>query len=551
MDIWKANRADIAVDLIERYGFCVFPAEPDSKAPATSRGVKDASNDTDVVRSWFTSIPDANIATATGEPSKITVVDIDPQNDQDAFLNASELIGLDDLGQPETMIVDTPSGGQHWYFSWPGFPVKNKVGIVPGVDIKGDGGYVIAAGSTIGKARYSYSLDSPIAELPEVLKLRLTEGVSEPKSEWRDLQGIVVAEGERNHALTRFAGALWNASCTTAELFAALKERNAMYQPPLPEKEVQRIASSAERNFDRSPASTSQGMVGIDYNDLMRLPLPAVDFLLLPVVARGGLTLIHAAPGIGKTTLAIGMAVAVATGSDFLEWRVGGAGRVLFIDGEMTANVMQERFQAAVDGRIVEANQLMIATPDLVLAQGTIMPDLGTPEGQLIVDQGIPADTRFVIVDNISSLVRTGDENFAEFWTFVQSWALSHRAAGRSLLFVHHDNKGANSYRGTSKIADTMDTVIHLTRPDDYEPDQGARFVVSTTKSRLATALPDFEAWLTAKGWSIQRCKNKAEQALEMRSLGMRNKDIAAELAVHPSTVGRWLNTATFEKAIP
>ncbi len=93
MDIWKANRADIAVDLIERYGFCVFPAEPDSKAPATSRGVKDGSNDKDVVRSWFTSIPDANIATATGEPSKIIVVDIDPQNDQDAFLNASELIG--------------------------------------------------------------------------------------------------------------------------------------------------------------------------------------------------------------------------------------------------------------------------------------------------------------------------------------------------------------------------------------------------------------------------------------------------------------------------
>jgi hypothetical protein len=551
----KGQRKAQAIELVEQHGFQVFPCEPDGKAPATSNGCKDASDDKDVVASWFTSLPDSNIGIATGEPSGFIAIDIDPGTDRDAFLNACELIGMSDLGEPGTLTVDTPSGGQHWYFKWPGFAVRNQVNIVPGVDIRGDGGYVIGPGSSIGKKHYGLGLDSEIAELPAALKKRLMNGkakAAESSETWAALQGIAVSEGGRNQALTQFAGALWNSGIAEDELLAALMERNGKYQPPLPDDEVKAVAKSAARNFTRSQSTGSgQAFVGIDFNELLRLPLPAVDFLLTPVIARGGLSLVHAAPGIGKTTLSIGIACAVATGSGFLEWRGGDPGRVLFIDGEMTANVMKERFSLAAGERSISDGQLVIATPDLVLAQCSTMPDLGTGEGQLLVNQGIPEDTRLIVVDNISSLVRTGDENAAEFWVNVQPWALSHRAAGRSVLFVHHDNKGAQSYRGTSKLADVMDTVLHLVRPDDYEPEQGCRFVVRTTKSRLATALPDFEAWLQPDGWQVTVCKSKAELAVEMSGLGMKNKDIAEELDVHASTVGRWLSTRKFEDAIP
>jgi putative DNA primase/helicase len=65
----------------------------------------------------------------------------------------------------------------------------------------------------------------------------------------------------------------------------------------------------------------------------------------------------------------------------------------------------------------------------------------------------------------------------------VQDWALSHRRAGRSLIFVHHAGKGGNQ-RGTSKREDVLDTVIALRQPMDYHPDQGARFEVHFEKHR-------------------------------------------------------------------
>jgi len=205
----------------------VFPCEPDGKAPATSNGCKDASDDKDVVASWLTSLPDSNIGIATGEPSGFIAIDIDPDTCEDAFVNACELCGHDSakMWQPDTMIVDTPSGGQHWYFKWPGFTVKNQVGIAPGVDIRGDGGYVIGAGSSIGKKQYGFSLDAELAELPAPLKKRLMNGQAkapEQGESWAALEGIAATEGGRNHALTRLAGALWNSGVVEDELVAAL-----------------------------------------------------------------------------------------------------------------------------------------------------------------------------------------------------------------------------------------------------------------------------------------------------------------------------------------
>ena len=106
----KGQRAKQAVEYIEQHGFQVFPCEPDGKAPATSNGCKDASDDKDVVASWFTSLPDSNIGIATGEPSGFIAIDIDPDTCEDAFVNACELCGHDSakMWQPDTMIVDTP-----------------------------------------------------------------------------------------------------------------------------------------------------------------------------------------------------------------------------------------------------------------------------------------------------------------------------------------------------------------------------------------------------------------------------------------------------------
>lgn len=91
---------------------------------------------------------------------------------------------------------------------------------------------------------------------------------------------------------------------------------------------------------------------------------------------------------------------------------------------------------------------------------------------------------RLLILDSISTLCNGGPaENEAESWTEMQRWLLKLRRRGVSPLIVHHDGKGG-AQRGTSKREDVVSQSIHLQRPADYSPSQGARFEVILEKTR-------------------------------------------------------------------
>ncbi len=142
--------------------------------------------------------------------------------------------------------------------------------------------------------------------------------------------------------------------------------------------------------------------------------------------------------------------------------------------------VLQERIANIVTSSDVEPTApLRLITPD---RQPIRMLDLMDVEDQAALSPYL-SDIALIIVDNISTLCRTGRENEAEGWLPVQQWALQQRASGRSVLFVHHAGKGGLQ-RGTSRREDILDTVIALKRPPDYTPDHGASFEVHFEKSR-------------------------------------------------------------------
>jgi putative DNA primase/helicase len=135
----------VALRCTER-GWPIFPCHPQTKRPVIDNGLKDASRDPAVVTKWFTRWPGAMIGVRTGAASGIFVVDCDLAEDIDGVAAFKEL--FPDL--PETITVRTPRGGQHLYFKYPtdGTEIRNSAGkIAPGVDVRGEGGYVIAAGS--------------------------------------------------------------------------------------------------------------------------------------------------------------------------------------------------------------------------------------------------------------------------------------------------------------------------------------------------------------------------------------------------------------------
>jgi putative DNA primase/helicase len=215
--------------------------------------------------------------------------------------------------------------------------------------------------------------------------------------------------------------------------------------------------------------------------EFLKMKLPPRRLMLAPWLSEKGTAMIYSPRGVGKTLLDLSIGYAVASGDTLLGWSAPEPRRVLYIDGEMIAAEMQHRLAAIVAGFKGEAapDYFRMLSAD-VTERG--LPDLATPEGQRVFDDAI-GDAELAILDNISTLCRSGKENEAEGWQAVQDWALAHRRAGRSLLFVHHAGKGGNQ-RGTSKREDVLDTVAALRRPQDYHPDQGARFEVHFEKHR-------------------------------------------------------------------
>ena len=148
--------------------------------------------------------------------------------------------------------------------------------------------------------------------------------------------------------------------------------------------------------------------------------------------------------GLGKTHVALGAAYAVATGGSFLRWSAPKPRKVLYIDGEMTADELKNRLQNVDSSENIQKHNpdfLHIITPDL---QDKAMPNLSTDEGKAAIEPYI-ADRDLIIVDNISCLFRGLVENDAESWTPVQEWALDLKRRNKSILFIHHagNNKAA------------------------------------------------------------------------------------------------------------
>ena len=103
-----------------------------------------------------------------------------------------------------------------------------------------------------------------------------------------------------------------------------------------------------------------------------------------------------------------------------------------------------------------------------------------------------------LILDNLSTLCTSRSESASDAWVPMQNWLLGLRRRGVSVLLVHHAGTNGRQ-RGTSRREDALDTVIALRRPENYSPEQGARFEIHFEKLRnhvdAAGAMP-FEARL-------------------------------------------------------
>lgn len=151
------------------------------KHPRTAHGLEEGTTDVQQIRRWWGRWPKANVGVVTGEASGVVVLDIDA--DKGGFASLDDLQAeheqLDD-----TFTVNTGGGGRHLYFRHPGPTIGNRGGMRPGLDFRGDGGYVVAPPSNHQSGRsYEWAIElDEVAELPEWLEEELRAREDAPKA---------------------------------------------------------------------------------------------------------------------------------------------------------------------------------------------------------------------------------------------------------------------------------------------------------------------------------------------------------------------------------
>jgi hypothetical protein len=204
---------------------------------------------------WFRQWPDANLGIVTGEVSKLAVLDVDAKHGGDDTLERfQQRFGA----LPTTVEVQTGGQGRHLYFKHPGYTLRSRAGVGQGIDLRGDGGYVVAPPSLHPSGdRYRWTAGrSPMDLLPASLPewLLTAAGISHftrSLGDWRRLVSGAVPHEQRSSAIAALTGhLLWHGVDPHVALELLLAWNRSRCRPPLDDSEVVQIAKEIARLYD-------------------------------------------------------------------------------------------------------------------------------------------------------------------------------------------------------------------------------------------------------------------------------------------------------------
>lgn len=239
-------------------------------------GVKDATLDPETVRRWWTRCPEANVGIATGGESGFDVLDVDGEEGATTLMALEREHGL----LPSTPESLTGGGGRHVMLAHaPG--LRNAVRFAPGLDVRTDGGYIVAPPSVHASGRvYAWEVtggpeDVSFAPWPEWLAKLVRTSSARARVNGATCNGAAahvggaVPEGKRNATLASLAGSMRHRGMDEEAIRAALLVQNAKwFRPPLDETEVESVSASIARY---EPARTVGTPVVVVDTDMRRI----------------------------------------------------------------------------------------------------------------------------------------------------------------------------------------------------------------------------------------------------------------------------------------
>lgn len=476
-------------------GLPVFPCTLEKK-PLTASGFKNATADQEQIRQWWTRHPGASIGIPTGADTGVFVLDID-MPDGPATL---ERLMRENGPLPATLEQRTGSGGRHLFFTHPGRPIKNSAGkLGPGLDTRGDGGYVILPPSQHPSGNpYEWTTSHPTAEAPAWLLEKLTERHSEKPApiatggeygraalarELAELTGA--AEGSRNSRLNTAAFSLGQlvagGELDRGQVGAALTAAAASIG--LPHQEAAATIASGLEGGSREPrtapekpatlppAPTRDPATGgqpegreIVFSDIADDLLHPTEprYLVEGVVEEQTTGALFGESTSGKSFVAVGLACSCATGTPWARHQVLQAGPVIYFAGEGRQGI--PRRVAAWQ----EQSGVTVPHGRFFLPKGRIEFDaagarmVAEAVEKLAQKHGNPV---LLIIDTLARALPAGsDENSArDMMDFINAVDGLRERFGCVAVIVHHSGHGEDTRgraRGSSTFRAAMDFEI-------------------------------------------------------------------------------------------
>jgi hypothetical protein len=489
------------------------------KHPRTKNGLKDATTDKVQIGQWWTKWPDANIGLITGHTSGFFALDVDIDKETGEKIGEEELKKHPSL--PETIEFITGSGGRQFLFvSHKNKRIGNKVKFLPGLDIRGEGGYIVAPPSLHESGqRYKWkngniSTKDSLADCPDWI-LDAIEHYKKTKSKTHTSNnGESIPEGERNDTLFRYACRLRDKGLTKEEIITLVTSRNKeKCEIPLDETEVMLLIESAlSYGTDDSTRLKLDEVLPdmiLPFNDFKKLDLPERKMLLYPWIQESDLILMSGDAGVGKTRLSMEICSAIQNGRDAMNdlWTVENPVKCLYCDGESLWDDIQNMGSFTGLGNTHILSKTYLEYNDVVPSLNLSEPNVR----DLLYDYIIKHEFKFVVLDNLFSLWAGIDLDNAKEWNESNQWLLKLRSKGVCVVLIHHTNKQGGQMGTASKLFNLNTALIlkkTLPQQKNNNGEEIASFGIKVEKQRAkGTGLEDYTFTCDDGVWSYTKKK--------------------------------------------
>ncbi len=434
----------------------------------------------ELLGNWRQQFPSCEWGIVTGPISSILVLDIDGEEGRKSI----EALKVE---MPHTWVTKTRRGW-HYYFKWEESlksAVTTKVGLLGGIDLRGNGGYVVAYNFSSGHSPSECSLASVPQWLRSIIYTPLEEKTYRPGWISEALDSIKPGDaGEgRTKTFSRLIGRLNSDGWAEEDIFALLKPHAETYDFDL-KKLYDQIEDMTLRYADQSKAKEYAGKSA---STLLKEKPPIINWCVSSILPKQGIGIIAGWPGIGKSWLLLDMAICVATGQPWLGKFEVQKGRVMYVDEDSHDDLIRVRLNKLLNAKELPTN----VDVDFYIQEGL---DLTNPTDYAALGKKIELRRPSLVIMDTLSQVQSEDENttrgMSKVFKLVKKLAKDYSTA---FLFADHPRRsngmegGAEErLRGAVTKAGALDSGFFLTKIGD-------NILVEQIKARYTQALKSFE----------------------------------------------------------